>query len=54
MNTTARQTVTGEISPARFARLTSHLKINGKPIESILHRWQDEKRAEPPPNQEPP
>jgi hypothetical protein len=36
--------ITGEIDLARWQRLTAHLRINGKPLESVLLRLADEER----------
>jgi hypothetical protein len=42
---TGRQpSIRGEITPERFAKLTAHLRVNGKPVEDILARLLDEKR----------
>jgi hypothetical protein len=47
MNATAtRPTLAGEITPERFANLTRHLRVNGKPLESMLFRLQAERRGE--------
>jgi hypothetical protein len=36
------RTITGEITKERFARLTRHLKVGGKPLESMLLKLQEE------------
>jgi hypothetical protein len=36
----------GEITPERFAKLTAHLRVNGKPVENILYRLQAERRGD--------
>jgi hypothetical protein len=36
-----RRQIDGPITPERFARLTKHLRVNGKPVESVLHRLEN-------------
>jgi hypothetical protein len=42
----AHPRIPGDVSPERFARLTAHLRVNGKPVENILHRLQEERRGD--------
>lgn len=44
--------VVGEITPERFERLMGHLRVNGKPFRSVVHRMEAEQRKARPDEQE--
>jgi len=44
--TVRKPRISGTVTPERFAKLTQHLRVNGKPVENVLEMLQSEKRSE--------